>query len=186
MTSFYLPEELAALGLGSYGEDVRISRHASLYSAENIHLGNHVRIDDFCVLSGKIQLGNYVHISAATLLFGGDAGICLHDYSTTSSRCGIYAKSDDYSGAFMTNPMVPEEYTGVYGAPVVIGKHVVMGSGCTVFPGVTVAEGCAIGAMTLLTHSTEPWGIYYGIPARRQRERKQDLLALCRQFEASF
>ena len=38
--------------------------------------------------------------------------------------------------------------------------------------------------MTLLTHSTEPWGIYYGVPARRQRERKKDLLELFRRFQA--
>ena len=37
--------------------------------------------------------------------------------------------------------------------------------------------------MTLFTHSTEPWGIYYGIPARRQKERRQDLLEQCRLLE---
>ena len=184
MTSFYSVEELASLGLAAYGEDVRISRYARIYGAQNITLGSHVRIDDFCILSGRIVLGNYVHVSASTLLYGGEAGIYFHDFSTTSSRCGLYAKSDDYSGAYMTNPMVPEEYTGVYEAPVVVGQHVVIGSGCTIIPGVTVAEGCAVGAMTLLTHSTEPWGIYYGVPARRQRERKKDLLELFRRFQA--
>ena len=110
MDSFYSPEELKALGLKEYGEDVRISRKCSIYGAGNISLGSHVRIDDFCLLSGKISLGSYVHIAAGAMLFGGSAGISFGDYSTISSRGAVYALSDDYSGRHMTNPMVPEEY----------------------------------------------------------------------------
>jgi len=186
MTSYYSPEELAALGLASWGEDVRISRYARLYGADQIRLGDHVRIDDFCLLSGRVTLGSYIHIAAGTMLFGGEAGITFDDYSTASSRCAIYALSDDYSGAYMTNPTVPEAYTGVYEAPVHIARHVIIGTGSTVLPGVTVGEGCAVGAMTLLNRSTEPWGLYYGVPARRQAERRRELLALCRQFEESL
>ena len=75
MNSFYSPEELKSLGLKEYGENVLISRKCSIYGAENIRLGSHVRIDDFCVLSGKVELGNYVHIAASCLLYGGSAGI---------------------------------------------------------------------------------------------------------------
>ena len=117
MDSFYSPEELKALGLKEYGEDVRISRKCSIY------LGSHVRIDDFCLLSGKISLGSYVHIAAGAMLFGGSAGISFGDYSTISSRGAVYALSDDYSGRHMTNPMVPEEYTAVSEAPVEIGAQ---------------------------------------------------------------
>ena len=184
MTSYYSQEELAALGLKAYGRDVRISRKASLYGVERIRLGDHVRIDDFCLLSGSIELGSYVHLAAGSLLFAGEAGIRVGDYSTLSSRCAVYALSDDYSGAHMTNPTVPEAYTGVRQAPVEIGAHVIVGSGSTILPGVTVAEGCALGAMTLLQRSTEPWGIYYGVPARRQAERSRELLELCRKLEA--
>ena len=183
MTSYYSPEELAALGLASYGEDVRVSRYAHLYGAETIRLGNHVRIDDFCILSGRITIGNYFHLAAGSLLYGGEAGITFDDYTTASSRCAIYALSDDYTGAFMTNPTVPEDFTNVRQAPVHIGRHVVLGTGTTVLPGIDIAEGCAAGAMTLFTQSTEPWGIYYGIPARRQKERRQDLLEQCRLLE---
>ena len=67
MDSFYSPEELKALGLKEYGEDVRISRKCSIYGAGKISLGSHVRIDDFCLLSGKISLGSYVHIAAGAI-----------------------------------------------------------------------------------------------------------------------
>ena len=54
-TSFYSREELLDLGLKSVGENVRISRKVSIYGAEQISIGDNVRIDDFCILSGIIQ-----------------------------------------------------------------------------------------------------------------------------------
>ena len=184
MTSFYSKEELAALGLKAFGRDVRISRKASLYGAEHISLGDHVRIDDFCLLSGHITLGSYIHLAAGVYLFAGEAGIEIEDYSTLSSRCAVYALTDDYSGAAMTNPTVPERYTHVTEQPVSIGRHVIVGTGSTILPGVTVGEGCAVGAMSLLSRSAEPWGVYWGTPARRQKERSRALLALCEEWNA--
>lgn len=184
MTSFYTEEELAALGLKAYGRDVRISRKACLYGAEHISLGDHVRIDDFCLLSGNVSLGSFIHLAAGVLLFAGDAGITIGDYSTLSSRCAVYALTDDYSGAAMTNPTVPEAYTHVTQQPVSVGRHVIVGTGSTILPGVTVGEGCAVGAMSLLRGDCEPWGIYYGIPARRQKERSRELLTLCEKLES--
>ena len=186
MNSFYSPEELGALGLKEYGENVLISRKCSIYGAENIRLGSHVRIDDFCLLSGKVELGSYVHIAAGCLLFGGSAGIRFEDYSTISSRGAVYAVSDDYSGEHMTNPMVPEAFTAVTQEPVSIGKHCIIGSGCTVLPGVTLGEGCAVGSMSLVNRSAEPWGIYVGIPARRVKERSRKLLEYCAEFESQL
>ena len=65
-----------------------------------------------------------------------------------------------------------------------IGKHVIIGANSIVFPGVQLAEGCSVGAMALVNKSTQPWGIYVGNPARRVKERKQDLLALEKEFLA--
>ena len=110
ITSFYTDEELKTLGLKSYGHNVLISRKASIYGAENISIGHDVRIDDFCILSGKINLGSYIHISAYTALYAGEAGITLGNFSSISSRCVVYALTDDYSGQVLLNSMVPDEY----------------------------------------------------------------------------
>lgn len=176
MTSFYSEDELKQLGLKHIGKDVLISRKASIYGAGNIEIGNHVRIDDFCVLSGKIKLHNYIHIAASVLLFGGTSGIELDDYSGISSRTAVYADSDDYSGSAMTNPTVPDQYRNVCGGKVHLGKHVIIGTGSTILPDVTIGEGCSVGSMTLVASSLEPWGIYVGIPCRKIKERKKDLL----------
>ena len=178
MTSYYTEQELKELGFAELGEHVQISRKVSIYGASQMRIGNHVRIDDFCVLSGKITFGNYIHIAVMTALFGGTAGITLEDFSAISSRCAVYATTDDYSGEYMTNPPVPEEYTNVINAPVRIGKHAIIGTGSTILQGVTIAEGCALSAMTLAAKDTKPWGIYMGYQCIRVKERSQELLKL--------
>lgn len=161
-----------------------VSRKASLYGVGNMALGNHVRIDDFCVLSGRIVIGSYVHIAAGAMLFGGTYGIYMEDYSGLSSRCVVYAASDDYSGKHMTNPTVPKQYLGVKGSAVLIGKHAIIGSGSTILPGAVIEEGCAVGAMSLVTKRTDSWCIYAGIPAKCIGNRSTELLWLCEDLES--
>lgn len=93
------------------------------------------------MLSGNITLGSYIHIAVYTALFGGQAGIEMRDFSTISSRCAVYAKSDDYSGSTLTNPMIPEEYLGILEGKVLLEKHVIVGSGSTILPDVVIGEG---------------------------------------------
>lgn len=176
MNSFYSNEELAQLGLKTFGKNVLISRKASIYGAQHISIGDNVRIDDFCILSGKITLGNYIHISAYTALYGGDAGIVMKDFSGVSSRCAVYALTDDYSGNAMVNPMVPEECRNVIGGPVVLEAYTIVGSGSTVMPNLTIGEGAAVGSMSFVNKSLEPWGIYVGIPCKRIKDRSKELL----------
>ena len=154
----------------------------SSFSVENIHIGDNVRIDDFCILSGRITIGDNIHIAAYSALYGGDAGIFVCDFANVSSRVCIYALSDDYSGETMTNPMIPEKYKNLAQEKVYIGRHVIIGSGCTILPGVSLKEGTAIGSMSLVKESTEPWKIYGGIPARFLKDRSMELLKLEKEF----
>ena len=173
-------DALEAMGFAALGEDVQISERASIYGASRIRIGSHVRIDDFCVLSagaGGIELGNYIHIAAYCSLIGAGA-IRLADFSGLSARVSIYSSSDDYSGAVMTNPTVPAEYTGVKHGPVTLYKHVIIGCGSVVLPHVNLHEGVAIGALSMVYKDCQAFGIYAGNPARRVSERRRDLLDL--------
>lgn len=176
MTSFYSEDELKELGLKEYGVGVLISRKCSIYGAENISLGNHVRIDDFCILSGQIEIHDYVHISAYVSMFAGSSRIEIGSYCAISSRNAIYAESDDYSGESMVNPLVPGKYRHVQSADVNIGRHVIVGTGSTILPGVTVGEGASVGAMSLISKDIEPWTMNAGIPAKKIKARSQKLL----------
>ena len=165
------------MGFSSLGKNVLISEKASIYGVSRIKIGNHVRIDDFCILSAGeegIRLGNYIHIACYTSLIG-KAAISLEDYSNLSSRVSIYSSNDDYSGNYMTNPMVPVEFTNVDHRPVRIGRHCIIGSGTVVLPGIVMEEASAVGALSLVTKNCDASKIYAGVPARLVKKRKQGL-----------
>lgn len=180
--------EIERMGFASIGKNVLISDKASFYNCGNITLGNNVRIDDFCVFSagvGGIHIGNYVHLGVFASLIGAGK-IDISDFCNISSRVSVYSSNDDYSGGSMTNPMVAAQYTGVTHADVFLGKHVIVGSGSVILPGITLGEGVAIGALSLIHGNCKAFGIYAGTPAKLIKERKRDLLELEKQFLSSI
>lgn len=178
MNSFYTIEELDQLGLKRFGVNVLISRKVSIYGANYISIGSNVRIDDFCILSGSIEINSYIHISAFCGLFGGQSGIVLKDFSGLSSRCVVYAESDDYSGDVLTNPTVPKELRNIICGKVILEKHVIVGTGSSIMPSVTIGEGTAVGSMSLVLKSLDSWGIYVGSPCKRVKDRSKKILEL--------
>lgn len=160
------------------GRNVRISDKASIYEPGKMSLGDECRIDDFCVVSGRIEMGRNVHIAPLCLIAGGAPGITFGDFSGLAYHVQVFAQSDDYSGLSMTNPTVPAKYKNEIRKPVDIGRHSIVGAGSIIVPGTALGEGTAIGAMSMVLASTEPWSIYVGIPARRIKARKRDLLAM--------
>lgn len=167
--SFYSQDELRELGFASLGRSVLISRKASLYGLGRIEVGDYSRVDDFCVLSageGGISIGHHCHIAVMCTIIG-RGRVEIGDLSTLSGRVSVYSSSDDYSGAAMTNPTVPEELTCVDHRPVLIGRHVIVGSGTVVLPGAILEDGVALGALSLVKGRFDAFNIYGGVPARR-------------------
>ncbi len=177
MNSYYNQDELNNLGLKSYGKNVLISRKASIYTPQNISIGNNVRIDDFVILSGSINLGNYIHIAPFCGLFG-KAGIEMRNFSGLSSRVTIYSVSDDYSGNFMTNPTVPVTLTNVKEGKVILGEHVIIGATSVILPAVEIGEGTAVGAMSMVMKSLPEWKVCAGTPAIPLKNRKRNIKEL--------
>lgn len=186
--SFLTDGELAELGFASLGRNVLISRKASIYGASRISIGDNSRIDDFCVLSagaGGIAIGRYVHIAVMCLLVGAEK-ITLADFSGCSSRVSLYSSSDDYSGAAMTNPCVPAEFTNVTSRPVTLGRHVIVGANAVILPGVTIGDGSAVGAGSLVTRDVPAHEIHGGTPAKKVANRKTDLFEIEARFNERF
>jgi galactoside O-acetyltransferase len=178
--AFLTHNEIEKMGFLSIGENLQISDRASFYGVERIAIGNNVRIDDYCILSaglGGITIGNYVHIAVFSSLIGAST-IILSDFCNVSSRVSIYSSNDDYSGASLTNPTVPDVYKKIQSSEVIIKKHVIIGCGSVILPGAILQEGVAIGALSLVKNKCEAFGIYAGIPASLIRKRKPDLLAI--------
>lgn len=172
-------QQLEKIGFKSVGENVLLSDKASIYGANNISIGSNVRIDDFVVLSagdGGIEIGNYIHIAVFSSLIGAGK-ITLKDFCNISSRVSVYSSSDDFSGLSMSNPMIPDDFKVVVHEDVIIERHVIIGSGSVVLPGVTIAEGAVVGALSLANQSCEKFVIYAGVPIKKIKDRKKDLLS---------
>ena len=170
------------IGFKSVGKGVKVSSLASFYYPETIEIGDNSRIDDFCALSGKIKIGSFVHIAVHCSISGGTVGIVFDDFSGLAYGCHVFTKSDDYSGETMTNPTIPMKYKNVNEKPIFISKHVIVGTNSVILPGVKIAEGCSVGAMSMVTKSTKPWNIYFGIPAKIIKKRSTNLLNIENQF----
>lgn len=174
---YYSYDELKTLGVVSCGEDVFVSRKTSIYS-KRIILGSHVRIDDFCVLVGNIEIGNYIHIGSHCGLHASKNGkIVFEDYTGISSNVQIYANTDDFSGEYMTwKPGIDESLCKCISAEVRLCKYSQIGTASVVLPGGILNEGTAVGAMSLIKDSLEPWAVYVGIPCKKLKKRKEIFL----------
>ena len=175
-------EQLEKMGFKFLGENVKISDKVSIYDPEKIEIGDHSRIDDFCILSGVITIGKYCHITPYCLLAGGIPSILIEDFCTLAYGVKIFSQSDDYSGESMTNSLIPKKFKQEIKKQVTIKKQSIIGSNSVIFPGVTLENGSAIGAMSLVLKSTTPWGIYHGIPAKKVKNRSRNILTLEKQF----
>lgn len=183
--AFLSRDTLEALGLKYLGRDVCISDKAVIYNADQLEIGDHSRIDDFCVVSGKVRIGRNVHIAVFCNVAGGSEGIVFEDFSGLAYGCHVFTQSDDYSGRTLTNPTVPARYKCETKKPIYIGRHSIVGTNSLIFPGVTLAEGTSVGALSMVTKSTQEWSVYFGIPARRIKARRRDLLDLEHQYLTS-
>ncbi len=178
---YYTEEELTAAGVKSVGKNVLIAKNCTVVGLHNITLGDNVRIDGFTTIivsaDGYFNVGSYVHIGTTTTILA-SSGVVMQDFSCLSHGVKIYTKSDDYSGEFMTNPTVPAHLTNVLHGEVVIGRHAIVGSQSSILPGVTLAEGTAVGGHSLVSNNTHAWTIYAGVPARKIQDRMRNPLEL--------
>lgn len=166
----------------SLGKGCNISDWARFYNACKISIGDNVRIDDFCVISGNVEIGNHVHIACGVYLFG-KAGIKIEDFAQLSVRTCILSQTDDFSGMYLPAPVFPDKYRGpLKSGLVTLSKHVTIGANSTIMPGVFIGEGVAIGAYSFVKKDCIPWSTYMGIPAKRVGERKKGMLELEKQF----
>ncbi|MEW6237344.1 MAG: acyltransferase [Candidatus Omnitrophota bacterium] len=174
----YLTEnELKNYGFRRLGKNIKIHNRASVYGVENISLGDHVRIDDFTIIiaTGPLEIGHYVSIPNFCFI-GAKYGLVMEDFVTLAPGVKIFTSSDDYSGEFLSGPIVPPEMTGGKKGKVTLGKHVLIGAGSVVLPACALGEGCSVGALSLVNKDLEPWGVYAGVPAIRLKDRRQDML----------
>ena len=138
----------------SVGENI-IFDPDSVFSFKTIEMGSNIYIGPGAYFSSShsfIKICSNVMFGPNVLLLGGNHKI-------------------DVIGEYMFNVEEKDEFTD---APIIVESDVWIGANVVVLKGVTVAEGCVIGAGSVLTKSTKPYSIYAGNPARFIRSRFTD------------
>lgn len=164
------------MNLKKSGIDVRIDKTAQITRPELVEVGNHVAIDMCTYISVAARIGDYIHIAPQVSIIGGATALLIMEhFSAIATGSRILCASDDFRDGFL-NPFIPKEYRHIINKPVTFERYASTGVNAVVMPGVTLAEGSVLGANSVLTRDTEPWGIYVGSPAVKIKERKSELI----------
>ncbi len=116
--------------------------------------------------NGLISVGRKSHFAAGCAIYGG-GGVRLGAYCNIAAH--VVITSVQHDPRRHDRPMALAPATS---APITLADDVWLGANSTVVQGVTIAEGCILGANGVLTRDTEPFGIYAGVPARRISDRR--------------
>ncbi len=174
----YSSDELRAM-FASVGDNVNVHRSVLMFSPSSIHIGSNVRIDCFSLLSaGKdgIYIGDHVHIAAGVYLFGSGGRIVLESFCGLAARVAVYTGNDDYKDGFLTGPTVPMKFRKLRQGDVILRRHVIVGAGSILLPGVTVGLAASIGALTLVHKPVVDFAVVAGTPFRVIGERNRRIL----------
>ena len=142
---------------------------------KNFSSGEFSQIDDFCFINigNRLHLGKFVHLSSfVSIIGGGECEIC--DFAGLSAGCRLITGTDDFSGGYLTNPTVPEEFKNIRQGSIKIGRHSLLGSNVVVMPDVSIGDGATVGAGSIVTKNLEDWTIYAGFSPRKIGERNRE------------
>lgn len=149
-----------------FGLHAQVSRNASL----STHYGGSIRIGErtsilagalLWTYGGVIEIGNDCSVNPYSIIHGG-GGVSIGNDVRIAPHCMIVSENHVFE-----DRSTPIRSQGLRRSGVSISNDVWLGSGVRVLDGVTIAEGCVIAAGAVVNKSTEPYGIYGGVPARK-------------------
>jgi acetyltransferase-like isoleucine patch superfamily enzyme len=117
---------------------------------------------------GTIVLGRNVFCGPFSVIYG-HGGVEIGDDTLVSMHCRILSSEH----------RIPAPGTRIRSQPDLlkptrVGRDAWLGAGVTVLGGVSVGEGCVVGAGSVVTKDLPPRTIAYGVPARVVGYRKAD------------
>lgn len=155
---------------------VKTFEYTKIIGLENIRFGKYIVIDDFVLIYAKekITLGNYIHLASFSSISGGGE-LIMEDFSGLASGCRIITGSDDFKDWGFGNPSIASQYRNVKIGKVKIEKFAIIGSNSIILPDVTIGEGVAVAAGSVVSKSLSPWGIYVGNKKVGERNKEEVL-----------
>jgi acetyltransferase-like isoleucine patch superfamily enzyme len=134
-----------------------------------IELGPTCQLERGVVLhaySGSIRCGENVHFGPYTVVYG-HGGVEIGAHALIAMHCCIVAANHTMpppGELIRFKPDVP--------LPIKIGSDAWLGAGVKVLGGVTIGDGCIVGAGAVVTGDLPPYSIAVGLPARVVGQRK--------------
>lgn len=139
-------------------------------------------------MGGAIELGNYTEIHCGVLLWAYGGTIVIGDHCSVNPYTIIYGHGDTIIGNHVriaahvviipanhhiaADAIIAHQPLDMVG--VRICDDVWIGAGAKILDGTKVETGCVIGAGSVVTKTTEQYGIYVGMPARKIGDRRSD------------
>ena len=129
------------------GNNVNIERFASF--TPGLRIGDNSGVGINCEMNGSVTIGKDVMMGPEVVVY-----TMGHRHDRTDIPM-MFQGMDDVS-------------------PVVIGNDVWIGRRAIILPGVTIGDGCIIGAGAVVSKNIPPYSIAVGVPARVVKRRKED------------
>jgi galactoside O-acetyltransferase len=157
------------------GQNVIIGKTVRIRKPHLVSIGDNVIIDDFTYIACELEIDSYTHISANTDFIGGAGKVTIGKFTGISAGCKIVTGTSNYLGGELSLATLPPEFsTGSIIEPIIISDFVLLGCNTVVLPGVTIPEGMATGALSLVSKKKyNPWSLYIGTPCSFHRERDE-------------
>ena len=173
--------------LGACGRGVIFGQHVVLRHPGKIRIGDHVVIDDNCLLDAKgdtnagIEIGSGVFIGRNTILSCKNGDIVVGDRANIGFNCEVFSASrvtlgadallaaycyivgGDHDFSDVSKPVLAQGRTS---AGVAVGAGVWMGAGAKILDGVSVGAHAIIGAQAVVKDPVPEHAIAVGIPAK--------------------
>ena len=125
-----------------------IHSQALICSGVKIWFPHNLQIGQATTIGRKVEIYNY-----SPVIIGSNTVVSQYSYICTASH--------DYSSPYMT----------FYSSPIHISSNVWIAASTMLCPGVSIGDGCVVGARSLVTSNLPPWTICVGSPAKVLKQR---------------
>ena|SRR3990167_6020631 len=161
--------------LGGCGTDVFIGHNVMFTDPKAVFLGNRVRIDPFTLITAGLVTGNNIQICSHVVMIGGGQKVIMGDWTFAAYGSKIITASEDQNGDFgPVNNFWGENK--VNRGDVTLKNFSGISADVIVMSGVTIPEGCTIGAQSLVYRDRDllPWSVFWGNPLKFRKNRNKE------------
>jgi acetyltransferase-like isoleucine patch superfamily enzyme len=164
--------------LGACGQNVFIGHNTLFVDPSKVFLGDNVRIDPFCWITTNLKVGSNVQITSHVVIGGGlGHTVTIGDWCFIGYGSKLFCASEDYSGKY--GPV--NDFWGanrVFHGDITFKDNSGVASDVMVMPGVTLPEGCTVGAKSFVytDNNLTPWSVWIGNPPKLHKNRDKDTI----------